>query len=104
MHASVRDIAAAPQLRRINTNSALLMNHKTETNKQLGDRMKQLIIVESPHKAKTIQKYLGNDAAVLASKGHVCDLPTRSLGIDVDNGFKPQYIVTPDKEATIKQL
>ena len=66
--------------------------------------MKQLIIVESPHKAKTIQKYLGNDAAVLASKGHVCDLPTRSLGIDVDNGFKPQYIVTPDKEATIKQL
>lgn len=66
--------------------------------------MKQLIIVESPHKAKTIQKYLGNDAAVLASKGHVCDLPARSLGIDVDNGFKPQYIVTPDKESTIKQL
>lgn len=66
--------------------------------------MKQLIIVESPHKAKTIQKYLGNEAAVLASKGHVCDLPARSLGIDVDNGFKPQYIVTPDKESTIKQL
>lgn len=66
--------------------------------------MKQLIIVESPHKAKTIQKYLGNEAAVLASKGHVCDLPTRTLGIDVDNGFKPQYIVTPDKESTIKQL
>lgn len=69
-----------------------------------GDIMKQLIIVESPHKAKTIQKYLGNDVAVLASKGHVCDLPARSLGIDVDNGFKPQYIVTPDKESTIKQL
>ncbi len=66
--------------------------------------MKQLIIVESPHKAKTIQKYLGNEAQVMASKGHVCDLPTRSLGIDVDNGFKPQYIVTPDKESTIKQL
>ncbi len=66
--------------------------------------MKQLIIVESPHKAKTIQKYLGNEVAVLASKGHVCDLPTRTLGIDVDNGFKPQYIVTPDKESTIKQL
>ena len=66
--------------------------------------MKQLIIVESPHKAKTIQKYLGNDVAVLASKGHVCDLPARSLGIDVDNGFKPQYIVTSDKESTIKQL
>lgn len=66
--------------------------------------MKELIIVESPHKAKTIQKYLGDTAVVMASKGHVCDLPTRTLGIDVDNGFKPQYIVTPDKESTIKQL
>ncbi len=66
--------------------------------------MKKLIIVESPHKAKTIQKYLGNEAAVMASKGHVCDLPQRSLGIDIENGFKPQYIVTPDKEATIEQL
>ena len=49
--------------------------------------MKQLIIVESPSKAKTIQKYLGGDAAVLASKGHVCDLPQRTLGIDVEHGF-----------------
>lgn len=66
--------------------------------------MKQLIIVESPHKAKTIQKYLGNDASVLASKGHVCDLPQRTLGIDIENGFKPQYVVSPDKEDTIKRL
>ncbi len=66
--------------------------------------MKQLIIVESPHKAQTIQKYLGDDVKVLASKGHVCDLPQRTLGIDVENGFKPQYVVTPDKESTIKQL
>lgn len=66
--------------------------------------MKQLIIVESPSKAKTIQKYLGGDVAVLASKGHVCDLPQRTLGIDVDHGFKPQYVVTPDKEDTIKKL
>ena len=66
--------------------------------------MKKLIIVESPHKAKTIQKYLGSEATVMASKGHVCDLPQRSLGIDVDNGFKPQYVVTPDKESTIRQL
>lgn len=66
--------------------------------------MKQLIIVESPHKAKTIQKYLGNDAQVLASKGHVCDLPQRSLGIDIENGYKPQYVVSQDKESTIKQL
>ena len=66
--------------------------------------MKQLIIVESPHKAQTIQKYLGSEAVVMASKGHVCDLPERSLGIDIENGFKPQYVVTPDKQSTIKQL
>lgn len=66
--------------------------------------MKQLIIVESPHKAKTIQKYLGGEAQVMASKGHVCDLPQRSLGIDIENGYKPQYVVSEDKEATIKQL
>ena len=63
--------------------------------------MKQLIIVESPSKAKTIQKYLGGDVVVLASKGHICDLPTRSLGIDIADGFKPQYVVTPDKKETI---
>lgn len=66
--------------------------------------MKQLIIVESPHKAQTIQKYLGGEAQVLASKGHVCDLPQRSLGIDIENGYKPQYVVSEDKESTIKQL
>lgn len=66
--------------------------------------MKQLIIVESPHKAKTIQKFLGNDIAVLASKGHVCDLPQRTLGIDVEHEFAPQYVVTPDKEDVIKKL
>ncbi len=66
--------------------------------------MKQLIIVESPHKAKTIEKYLGGEATVLASKGHVCDLPQRSLGIEIDNGYKPQYVVSQDKEAIIKQL
>ncbi len=66
--------------------------------------MKQLIIVESPSKAKTIQKYLGGEIEVLASKGHVCDLPQKSLGIDVDHNFEPQYVVTPDKEDTIKRL
>jgi DNA topoisomerase-1 len=66
--------------------------------------MKQLIIVESPHKAKTIQKFLGDETAVLASKGHVCDLPQRTLGIDIEHGFNPQYVVTPDKEDVIKKL
>ena len=62
------------------------------------------ILVESPSKANPIPKYLGGDAAVLASQGHVCDLPQRTLGIDVEHGFKPQYVITPDKEETIKKL
>lgn len=66
--------------------------------------MKKLIIVESPHKATTIQKYLNNEVTVLASKGHVCALPEHSLGIDVDNDFKPIFVVAEGQENTIKQL
>ncbi len=66
--------------------------------------MKKLIIVESPSKAKTIQKYLGNDVEVMASKGHVCDLPAKTLAIDVKNHFEPQYVVSPDKAELVKKL
>jgi DNA topoisomerase-1 len=68
--------------------------------------MKNLIIVESPSKAKTIQKYLGNDFQVLASSGHICDLPERSLGIDIEHNFEPEYEVSKDKnkKAIIKKL
>ncbi len=66
--------------------------------------MKRLIIVESPSKAKTIQKYLGEGYSVLASGGHVCDLPQRTLGIDVDNRFQPEYEINADKKDTIKRL
>ena len=52
---------------------------------------KSLVIVESPSKAKTIQKYLGQGYTVLASGGHVCDLPQKTLGIDVEHGFEPEY-------------
>lgn len=64
----------------------------------------KLVIVESPSKAKTIQKYLGGDFRVLASGGHVCDLPEKTLGVDVDNGFEPHYEVNPTKKATIKRM
>jgi len=64
----------------------------------------KLIIVESPKKAKTIEKYLGNKYKVRASGGHVCDLPQRSLGIDVNNNFKPEYVVNEDKKKTIEML
>jgi DNA topoisomerase-1 len=68
--------------------------------------MKSLVIVESPSKAKTIQKYLGNDFKVLASSGHVCDLPEKSLGIDIENNYEPNYVVSKDKnkKAIIKSL
>ncbi len=57
---------------------------------------KNLVIVESPAKAKTINKYLGSDFTVLASIGHIKDLPTKELGVDVQNGFEPTYEVIPD--------
>ncbi len=66
--------------------------------------MKQLIIVESPHKATTIQNYLGNNFKVVASKGHVCDLPQKTLGIDIEHGFEPQYVISPEKQKTIDYL
>ena len=64
----------------------------------------KLIIVESPHKAVTIQKYLGKDYKIMASKGHVCDLPEREMGIDVDNNFMPKYIITADHKALINSI
>lgn len=66
--------------------------------------MSKLVIVESPSKAKTIKKYLGKGYEVVASKGHIRDLPKSKLGIDVDNGFKPQYINMVDKRSVIKEL
>ena len=55
---------------------------------------KPLVIVESPAKAKTISKFLGNDYDVRASVGHVADLPSKGQAVDVDNGFKPTYELT----------
>ena len=59
---------------------------------------KNLVIVESPAKAKTINKYLGSDYIVLASIGHIKDLPSKELGVDIENNFEPTYEVIPDKK------
>ncbi len=64
----------------------------------------KLVIVESPTKAKTIQKYLGSEYSVLASGGHVCDLPEKSMGIEIENDFKPEYVLVKDKKDLIKRL
>ena len=63
-----------------------------------------LVIVESPAKAKTIEKYLGDGFKVLSSYGHVRDLPERDLSVDVENGFEPTYIIPDDKKARLKDL
>ncbi len=65
---------------------------------------KNLVIVESPGKIKTISKFLGADFTVMASMGHVRDLPKNKMGIDIEHGFIPQYIVPKDKSKTIKGL
>lgn len=69
--------------------------------------MKNLVIVESPSKSKTIEKYLGGDYHVVSSKGHIRDLATSGkggLGIDVENDFEPTYKVSSDKRAVVKEL
>jgi DNA topoisomerase-1 len=69
--------------------------------------MKNLIIVESPSKSKTIEKYLGKDYKVLSSKGHIRDLSTKGkggFGIDIENDFKPDYVIIKDKGKTVKEL
>jgi DNA topoisomerase I len=65
---------------------------------------KGLVIVESPSKAKTIQKYLGSGYEVEASLGHIKDLPKKSLGVDLDNNFETEYVVIPGKEKVVAKL
>lgn len=66
--------------------------------------MSTLVIVESPTKAKTIAKFLGKDFIVKSSFGHVRDLPKSKLGVDIDNNFQPQYVVSRDKSQLVKEL
>src|SRR5258708_7095610 len=63
-----------------------------------------LVVVESPAKAKTISKYLGRGYRVRATVGHIRDLPQKKLGVDVENGFTPQYVTIEGKEKTVAEL
>ena len=69
---------------------------------------KHLVIVESPAKARTIERYLGDDYHVLASYGHVRDLPENpgkgKLGVDVDHGFVPEYVVSEDRRKQVDAI
>ena len=66
--------------------------------------MSKLVIVESPSKIKSVKKYLGTGYNVMASKGHIRDLPKKELGVDVENNFKPKYVNMSDKKELIKEL
>src|SRR5690606_11094012 len=65
---------------------------------------KNLVIVESPEKAKTIEKFLGKDFEVSSSFGHIADLPSKELGVDVDSDFTPTYIVSSDEKKLVAEL
>ena len=65
---------------------------------------KNLVIVESPAKVKTIKKFLGNDFEVAASQGHIRDLPKSSLGIDIENDYEPKYITIRGKGDLVAEL
>ncbi len=65
---------------------------------------KNLVIVESPAKAKTIEKFLGNEYKVVSSNGHIADLPSNELGIDIENNYNPKYKITNDKKDLVKKL
>jgi DNA topoisomerase-1 len=65
---------------------------------------KSLVIVESPAKAKTVNHYLGADYVVMASMGHVCDLPKKTLGVDVQADFRPTYQIIPEKKKVVAEL
>ena len=66
--------------------------------------MAHLVILESPSKAKTVKKYLGDGYDVMASTGHIIDLPKSKMGVDIENDFKPQYVNMKDKSEIIKEL
>ena len=65
---------------------------------------KNLVIVESPAKAKTIEGYLGKDFTVTSSYGHVRDLPKDDKAVDIEHGFKPTYVVPKEKAEVIRNL
>ncbi len=82
----------------------VLKNLDTFVTQTKNSMAKNLVIVESPAKAKTIEKFLGKDFKVSSSFGHIADLPSKELGVDVEGDFTPKYIVSSDKKTLVKEL
>jgi len=70
----------------------------------MSTKKQNLVIVESPAKAKTLSKILGRKYEVMASLGHVRDLPKKALGVDIEHGFEPKYVTIREKSKIIKEL
>lgn len=84
--------------------SQYLKKSYTFATQRIANMAKNLVIVESPAKAKTIEKFLGKDFQVESSYGHIADIPSKEMGVDISNGFKPKYEVSSDKKALVKKL
>ena len=82
--------------------NACIRDHPSRLMEEL--MAKNLVIVESPAKAKTINKFLGKDYKIVASYGHIRDLPAKSLGVKIEEDFKPTYSIMPDKKELVKKL
>lgn len=70
----------------------------------MKDKSSKLVIVESPAKAKTIQRFLGEEYTVKSCYGHIRDLHEKQLSIDVENGFKPEYVIPDEKKRVVAEL
>jgi DNA topoisomerase-1 len=77
---------------------------RSKTQKEAHSGGKKLIIVESPAKARTIRQIVGDEFAVESTMGHIMDLPERKFGVDLENGFTPQYVIRPKRKDVIRRL
>src|SRR3984893_8821125 len=89
---------------RLTQHSRLLWRRASRSVERMARKKKHLVIVESPTKAKTINKYLGPDYDVVASKGHVRDLPKSRFGIDIEGGWVPTYRPLTDRKDVLSAL
>src|SRR5437764_2183875 len=80
------------------------MAPKTKPTNSKTTNSKKLVVVESPTKAKTLERFLGRDYTVKASFGHIRDLPKNKMGVDTDRNFEPQYVVPEDSKKAVTAL
>ncbi len=104
--AAVKSADAAPAVKRKSASRAAASVSGEELDASVGSRAegKKLVIVESPTKSKTLNKFLGKDFMVLASNGHIMDLPKSQLGVDVEKDFEPEYVLIPSKAAVVAKI